>query len=98
MCIISFYYMATIVHALWLALFLYWPGIIFLWRPGITSPGIQGIFNLCLTLMDINVTVNWQLTKGVSTDEGHLSVSQAQLYNSLRGCFFLKLSADQLLV
>ena len=90
MCIISFYYMATIVRALWLALFLYWQGIIFLWWSGITNLGIQGIFNLCLTLMDINVTVTWQLSKGVSADQGHPSVSQAQLYNSLRWCFFFK--------
>ena len=41
----------------------------------------QSVLNL---IVDIHVMVNWQLSKRVSADQCHLTVSQAQLFSSLR--------------
>ena len=55
---------------------------------------MQSVFNLTV---DTIVMVNWQLSQRVSTDQYHLNVMVGSiLYNSLRRCVFLKLSADQL--
>ena len=60
---------------------------------------IQSVFNLIVDiLMDIHVMVNWQLSKRVSTDQCHLTVSQVQVYTTHWGDIFFRLSADQLLV
>ena len=46
---------------------------------------IQSVFNLIVDiLMDIHVIVNRQLSKRVSTEQSHLTVSRIQVYNSLR--------------
>ena len=45
----------------------------------------QSVFNLMLDiLIDVHVMFNWQLSKRLSTDQCHLTVSQNQVYNSLR--------------
>ena len=44
--------------------------------------------------MDIHVVVNWQQSQ--TTDQYHMTVLQAQLYNSLRWHVFFKLLTDQL--
>lgn len=49
------------------------------------------VFNLAL---DIHVMVNRQLSKRVSSDQCHMTVSRAQVYNS----WFLKFSVDWFLV
>ena len=60
---------------------------------------IQSVFNLIVDiLMDIHVMVNWQLSKRVSADPCHMTVSQAQVYNSFRWHVFVKLSTNQFLV
>ena len=52
---------------------------------------IKSVFNL---IVNIHVMVNWQLSnaKRVSADQCHMTVSRAQVYNSLRWiqlrCFF----------
>ena len=46
---------------------------------------IQSVLNLIVDiLMDTHVVVNWQLSKRVSIDQCHLTVSRAQVYNLLR--------------
>ena len=46
---------------------------------------IQSVINLIVeTLIDIHVVISWQLSKRVSADQPHLTVSWAQVYNSLR--------------
>ena len=40
--------------------------------------------------------VNWQLSKRVSTDQCHMTVSEAQVYNSFRLCVLLELSTNKL--
>ena len=60
---------------------------------------IQSVFNLIVDILrNILVMVNWQLSKRVSVDQCHLTLSPALVYNSLRWRVILKLSADQLLV
>ena len=48
-------------------------------------------------ILDVNVVINWQLSKQVSTDQYHLTVSRSQVATR-RGQVFLKLSADKFLV
>ena len=46
---------------------------------------MQSVFNLMVDIpMDIHVMVNWQLSKRLSTDQCHPTVSRAQVYKSLR--------------
>ena len=60
---------------------------------------IQSVFDLIVDiLMDTHFMVNWQLSKRVSADPCHMTVSQAQVYNSFRWHVFLKLSTNQFLV
>ena len=60
---------------------------------------VQSVFKLIVDiLMDIHVMVNWQLSTRVSADPCHMTISQAQVYNSFRWHVFVKLSANQLLV
>ena len=60
---------------------------------------VQSVFKLIVDiLMDIHVMVNWQLSTRVSADPCHMTVSQAQVYNSFRWHVFVKLSANQSLV
>ena len=87
--------MATIVHVLWLAVerarFSCNDQALLARCP----KHILSVFNL---IVDIHVMVNWQLSKRVSIDQCHMTVSQGQVYNSLRWPVFLKLSSDQPLV
>ena len=85
------YYVATIVRVLWLAAK----------RERFScndrallarcARHIKSVFNL---IVNIHVMVNWQLSnaKRVSADQCHMTVSRAQVYNSLRWiqlrCFF----------
>ena len=85
------YYVATIVRVLWLAAK----------RERFScndrallarcARHIKSVFNL---IVNIHVMVNWQLSnvKRVSADQCHMTVSGAQVYNSLRWiqlrCFF----------
>ena len=60
---------------------------------------VQSVFKLIVDiLMDIHVMVNWQLSTRVSADPCHMTISQAQVYNSFRWHVFVKLSANQSLV
>ena len=91
----NIYFMATIVHVLWLAVerarFSCNDQALLARCP----KHILSVFNL---IVDIHVMVNWQLSKRVSIDQCHMTVSQGQVYNSLRWPVFLKLPSDQLLV
>ena len=76
------YYMAAIVRALWLAakraLVSCNDGAL-LQLPR-CSRHIQSVFNLIVDiLMDIHVMVNWQLSKRVSADQCHMTVSRTYL-------------------
>ena len=54
---------------------------------------IQSVLNL---IVDILVMVNWQLSRRVSADQCHMTVSQAQVYNSFGWRVFLELSTNKL--
>ena len=58
--------------------------IMFFWESSLLAiKGVQGIYYLCLTLvLDIHVIDNWQMSKNVSADQCHVTVFQAQVYNS----------------
>ena len=76
------YYMVAIVRAFWLAakraLFSCNDGAL-LQLPR-CSRHIQSVFNLIVDiLMDIHVMVNWQLSKRVSADQCHMTVSRTYL-------------------
>ena len=76
-----FYYMASIEYTLRLAVFLWWLGI-----TSLVSKALQSVFNLIVVIfMDVQVMVNWQLSKMVSADHDQcqLTVSWVQVYNSL---------------
>ena len=46
---------------------------------------IQSVFNFIVDIpMDIHIMVNWQLSKRASAVQCHMTVSWAQVYNSLR--------------
>ena len=53
---------------------------------------VQGICYLCLTMyfnnLDLYVMVIWHLSKKVSAEQSHMTVSRAQVYNSLRWRIF----------
>ena len=71
---VLFYYMATIVRTHWLAVSCNDQAILARY-----PRHIQSVFNLVVEiLMDIHVMVNWQLSKRVSADQCHLTVSWAQ--------------------
>ena len=76
------YYMAAIVRALWLAA----KRALVSCNDGALLPlprcsrHIQSVFNLIVDiLMDIHVMVNWQLSKRVSADQCHMTVSRTYL-------------------
>lgn len=84
------YYMDTTVRALWLAT--KWVSFScndLALLGGCPGHG-QSVFNF---LVDIHATISWQLSKKVSAGQYHMTVSPAQVYNSLRWR-----DADQLLV
>ena len=93
--IIPYYCMATIIRTLWLAA--KWALLSCNdWALLARCPRhIQSVLNL---IVNILVMVNWQLSKRVSADQCHMTVPQAQVYNSFRWCVFLELSTNKLLV
>ena len=89
------YYMATKVRVFWLAAKLAKVSCNDRALVARCPRHIQCVFNL---IVDIHVMVNWQRWKRVSADQCHMFVSRAQVYNSLKWLFFLKLCTDQLLL
>ena len=75
------YYMATTVRALWLAT----KRVRFSCNDLALLAGCPGhgqsVFNF---IMDIHATISSQLSKKVSANQCHMTVSRAQVYNSLR--------------
>ena len=76
------YYVATIVRAFWLAAkrALFSCNDRALLQLARCSRHIQSVFNLIVDiLMDVHVMVNWQLSKRVSADQCHMTVSRTYL-------------------
>ena len=53
---------------------------------------ILAVFNL---ILDMHALVNCQLSKKVFADHCHMTVSRAQVYNSLKVRYLLNLSSEQ---
>ena len=49
-------------------------------------------------ILNNHVMINWHLWNKVSTDQYHVTILRAQVYNSSRPHVFTKLTADQMLV
>ena len=58
---------------------------------------VQGIYSEHL-IAKIHVMVNWQLSKRVSANQCHMTVSQAQVHNLVRWCVFFQVIPHQLLI
>ena len=90
---ILFYYMATMVRALWLAAILALFSCNDRALPVRYPRHIQSVFNLIVDiLMNIHVMANWQLSQRVSADQCHMTLPYAQVYNSVQWCVFLSYS------